>query len=177
MTPHLERHMERRHGRKLAIFDRDNTLTIDHTGYTTNVVDFAWLPGVLPALGSMAKNGWRFAIATNQSGVGRGFYTLQSARAFNEHLIRDALLQGLHIEVSAICIHVPEDQCECRKPKPGLITALIDEFGGRLESVVVIGDKDSDVDAAVAAGVTGIKVAPGSMSSSLRYLMESNDLQ
>lgn len=145
--------------RRGAVFlDRDQTLTIDH-GYTHLVEDFAWMPGAPDALGLFHAHGIACFIVTNQGGIGRGFYTVAQMQQFNDHLVAQADMAGGRITDIAHCPHHPEapatamrTPCNCRKPEPGMLLDLARKWNVDLAASVMIGDRDSDVDAGRAAG-------------------------
>lgn len=146
--------------KRYVIFDRDGTLNIDE-GYAHKVSDFRWIPGVIELLSTFGEAGITIFIATNQSGVGRGIFTLQEMEAFNNELVRRARLDaGVNIAAIAVCPHapVPEAWCVCRKPRVGLLMALEQEFAFAKEDGCFIGDSDTDLEAAIRFGIHGIAI-------------------
>ena len=145
--------------RRGAVFlDRDQTLNVDH-GYTHLIADFAWIRGAPEALALFASHDIACFIVTNQGGIGQGIYTQQQMRDFNKHLTKSAKAAGGRIHDIAWCPHHPlaltEDMktpCACRKPEPGLLLGLAKKWNIDLAASVMIGDRDSDVAAGVAAG-------------------------
>ena len=146
---------------RFVFLDRDGTLVRDH-GYTHRLEDYALLPGVVPALHRLASAGFGLAIITNQSGIGRGLFTLADYHAFERRLERDLAAQGVHIAASFFCPHRPEDGCACRKPAPGLLLRARDVLGAALDQSYVIGDALRDVEAGLAAGCAGAVLLGGS---------------
>lgn len=146
-------------GRLGAVFlDRDNTLNVDH-GYTWRIEDFAWTPGAAEALAIWHRAGIACFIVTNQGGIGKGLYTSSQMQAFNDHLCAEARRAGGLITDIGFCPHHPDavtdalkTPCTCRKPAPGMILDLAGRWNIDLASSVMIGDRDSDVDAGKAAG-------------------------
>jgi len=137
-----------------VFLDRDGTLVRDF-GYTHRLADYALLPGVVPALRRLVAAGFGLAITTNQSGIGRGLFTLAEYHAFERHLEADLAAQGVPIAASFFCPHRPEDGCGCRKPAPGLLLRARDVLGAELTRSWGIGDDRRDVEAALAAGCAG----------------------
>lgn len=135
--------------------DRDGTLVRD-PGYVHRVEDYALLPEVAPALRRLAAAGFRLAIVTNQSGIGRGYYRESDFQAFQAHLLRDLAAGGIEIAASFHCPHAPEAGCPCRKPAPGLLWQARDELDADLRASWLIGDGEPDVGAARAAGLRGV---------------------
>ena len=156
--------------RRGAVFlDRDQTLNVDH-GYTHLVDDFAWMTGAPEALAMFARRGIACFIVTNQGGIGRGFFTERHLQDFNDHLTAAAEAAGGHIQDIAWCPHHPlavrdemKTPCGCRKPEPGLLLGLAEKWNIDLAASVMIGDRDSDVAAGIAAGCHG-------------YLFDGSDL-
>ena len=142
---------------RAVFFDRDNTLTCDD-GYTHKVSDFAWMDGAPEALARLHQAGIPVFIITNQGGIAKGLFTTSQMQAFHDHLIEQAALSGGKIHDIAFCPHHPEAQdeaqrhCTCRKPDKGLFLALADKWQIELATSVMIGDRQSDVQAGKAAG-------------------------
>ena len=147
--------------KKLAIFDRDETLIFDD-GYTHEVSNLEWKPGVLDLLRFLTKRKILMAVATNQSGIGRGYFTSQDVDFFHKAI--NIYLQSHSIDelVFFVCPHSPTlelaNQCNCRKPKPGLLLDAIGHFGVSKEEAIFVGDKESDKNAAANAGIDFLQV-------------------
>lgn len=141
-------------GSPFVFLDRDGTLVRD-TGYVHRLEDYELLPGVVEGLGRLATAGFALVIVTNQSGIGRGYYTAADFDAFQQHLLRDLERRGIPIRASYHCPHRPEDGCACRKPGPALLWRARDELGADLARSWFVGDGDADVGAAYAAGCAG----------------------
>ena len=141
----------------LIVFDRDNTLSQDF-GPMTGQSECIILPNVIEGLKLLTDFCPVFAIATNQSYVGRGKITLQDVDEFHQKLLLILYENGIQINLIAVCPHAPWENCLCRKPKPGLLTELIklSKVHGR-DRVFFVGDKDSDMEAAINAGIQGLK--------------------
>ena len=146
--------------RKAAIFlDRDKTLNQDQ-GYIYDPAEFAWMPGAAAALRRFHNAGLPVFVVTNQGGIGRGIFTETEMHQFNNHLINNARAAGGHITDIAFCPHHPlapdsamAAPCHCRKPEPGLIIQLAEKWQIDLTLSVMIGDRDSDVEAGKRAGM------------------------
>ncbi|MCP5056064.1 MAG: HAD family hydrolase [bacterium] len=139
---------------RFVFLDRDGTLVRD-PGYVHCIDDYELLPGVVDGLRQLQAAGWKLAIVTNQSGIGRGFFEEQDFQAFQKHLIDDLAAQGVRIEATFHCPHAPNDGCSCRKPAPGLLERARDELGAALLDSWMIGDSARDGEAAAAAGLGG----------------------
>ncbi len=145
---------------KPAIFlDRDETLNWDD-GYIFEVEKFSWMPGAPEALRRFRSAGLQVFIVTNQGGIGRGIFSEADLHVFNRHLIAEAKAVGGHITDIAFCPHHPKainpamaGPCKCRKPEPGQILQLAKKWQIDLGASVMIGDRDSDVEAGQRAGM------------------------
>ncbi len=148
-----------------AVFlDRDGTLHRD-TGYLIRFEEFHPLPGVEEALRLMQDKGYRLFVATNQSGVARGFFTLEAVHALNSRIQAYFRDNGINIEAMAVCPHHPEGVvaayariCDCRKPQPGMLRDLAESYGLDLTRSYMAGDHWRDAQAGLAAGGTGILI-------------------
>ena len=143
-----------------AFLDRDGVINVDH-GYVSRWEDFEFLPGVPEALRSLGKAGYQLIVISNQSGIGRGFYSEADLEELNRRIAHH--LQELWaIEMTGFyhCPHHPTDalgdyltRCECRKPAPGMILRAAEEHNIDLAGSLLVGDKRSDIEAGKAAGV------------------------
>jgi D-glycero-D-manno-heptose 1,7-bisphosphate phosphatase len=144
----------KRDARPFVLLDRDGTLIRDD-GYTYRIADYARLPGVVEGLQRLQTAGYGLAIITNQSGIGRGYYSEADFRAFQDHLVLDLASFGIVIEGSFFCPHRPEDGCRCRKPAAGLLEQAREALGADLQHSWVVGDGLGDILAAEEAGCRG----------------------
>lgn len=138
---------------KVAFLDRDGVLNQDN-GYVHRVEDFTWMDGCINGLQNLTILGFELIVVTNQSGIGRGYYT-ESQYQHLTQWYREALHQkGIELLDVLHCPHTPEDGCNCRKPKPGLFQQAL-RLHPRIDvkSSVMIGDKLSDLSAAHLAGL------------------------
>lgn len=131
----------------------------DH-GYVSQWSDFHLLPGVLNALQRLQALGYRLIIVTNQSGIGRGFYTEGDFAKLTTQMIDHFLEHGINLTAVYHCPHHPTEaqggyrqQCRCRKPAPGMILRAMEEWGLDPDGCVLVGDKSSDIEAGNAAGL------------------------
>lgn len=144
--------------KKTILLDRDGIINQDSYSYIKSVNEFILLPGSLEALVRLTHAGYQIGIATNQSGISRGYYSEQTLAD-----IHDALLTAVHKvggEIHAIeyCKHLPDAGCACRKPRAGMLTTLAQRLGCSLKDVPFVGDKISDIQAALTAGATPMVV-------------------
>jgi D-glycero-D-manno-heptose 1,7-bisphosphate phosphatase len=145
-----------------AVFlDRDGVINENRQDHVKSWQEFRFLPGVLDAIACVSRAGVRVFVVTNQAVVSRGLVSAEMISAINQRMIDEIEFHGGRIEEVALCSHQPEEACECRKPRPGLLLSLAHKHGVNLEAAVVIGDALSDIDAAHAAGCAGILVLTG----------------
>ncbi|MBI2151944.1 HAD family hydrolase, partial [Candidatus Woesearchaeota archaeon] len=142
-----------------AIFlDRDGVL-VEDIGFHYKIEDFKLTPNAVEGL-KLLKN-YKLIIITNQSGIGRGYYTMKDFKIFNDYLIDELKKHSIKIEKTYVCPHKPEDNCECRKPKTKLIKDAEKDFNIDLKNSYMIGDKNIDVEMGHNAGCKSILVLTG----------------
>lgn len=138
------------------LLDRDGTI-IEDRHYLADPAGVTLLPGAGEALARLAKAGARLFVVTNQSGIGRGYFTLQDYEACTKRLGELLQAHGVSLADVAFCPHAPEAECSCRKPGQGMWVLLRDRYHLRPEETVMVGDKFDDVrfgrDAGFAASV------------------------
>jgi D-glycero-D-manno-heptose 1,7-bisphosphate phosphatase len=143
-----------------AFLDRDGTIVHDRH-YLADPDGLELLAGAGAALRRLSELGFLLVVVSNQSGVGRGLFTLDDVERMNARL-RDLLArEGVVLAGIYVCPHHPDDGCRCRKPEPGLIETAAAELGIDLGRSIMIGDRDSDVAAGAAAGLTAMRVGDG----------------
>jgi len=146
---------------KLLILDRDGVINEDSDAYIKSVSEWIALPGSIDAIAQLSKAGWTVAVATNQSGIARGYYDIATLDAMHERLRTLVQAQGGHVGEVVYCPHGPDAGCDCRKPLPGMLQRLARHYDATLEGVWFVGDSLSDLEAAVAAGATPVLVKTG----------------
>ena len=146
---------------KLVILDRDGVINQDSDEYIKSPEEWIPVPGSLEAISLLKKHGYTIAVATNQSGIARGYYSDKTLHKMHEKM--DALLQPLNGKVDAIfyCPHGPDDNCSCRKPRPGLYHQIAEKFNTPLKGITVIGDSFRDLEAALAVDAKPVLVRTG----------------
>lgn len=145
---------------RMLLLDRDGTV-IQDKHYLCDPNQVAFEVGAVDGLRALAAQGWRFVLVTNQSGVGRGYFSLEQVAAVHRRL--RAMLEDAGIVLSGIyvCPHAPEAGCRCRKPAPGLVEQAARELGFDPRQAVVVGDKLADVALAQAVGARPVLVRTG----------------
>lgn len=146
---------------KLVILDRDGVINHDSEHYIRRPDEWRPLPRSLDAIARLTKAGWTVTVATNQSGLARGFFDIATLNAIHQKMHAQVEAMGGHICAVAFCPHGPDERCGCRKPEPGLLQALARRFGARLSGVTVIGDSWRDIRAARSAGADPLLVLTG----------------
>ncbi|MBT8143674.1 MAG: D-glycero-beta-D-manno-heptose 1,7-bisphosphate 7-phosphatase [Gammaproteobacteria bacterium] len=160
---------------RLVILDRDGTINRDSPSYIRCASDFQALPGSLEAIARFNQAGWRVAIATNQSGLGRGYFTISDLHDMHKRLHRELAAVGGSIDGIFFCPHTPQDGCQCRKPQPGLLLEVARRFDTALAGVPVIGDSQRDLQAAQTVGARPILVRTGNGSDAESQLNAAGD--
>ncbi|SFC32082.1 D-glycero-D-manno-heptose 1,7-bisphosphate phosphatase [Marinospirillum celere] len=137
---------------KILILDRDGVINQDSDAFVKNADEFIFIPGSVDALVRLYKAGWILAIATNQSGLARGHFQQEDLDAMHSKLLAAVHAQGADIHHIAWCPHGPENTCQCRKPKPGLLYQIALALNIDLEKAIMVGDALRDLQAGKAAG-------------------------
>jgi histidinol-phosphate phosphatase family protein len=145
----------------VVMVDRDGVINRNLERGVRHWDDFEFLPGSLQALELLAQHGHRVVVVSNQAGVGRGHLTPAQLADINRRMCAEVLEHGGSIEAIYVCPHRPEDDCNCRKPAPGLLHRAAADLGFALAESYFVGDHASDVEAADAAGAKPLLVTSG----------------
>ena len=146
---------------KLILLDRDGVINRDSDAFVKSVAEFLPLPGAIEAIGALCAAGFRVAVCTNQSGVGRGLLTETELGRIHEKLITLVESAGGRIESIRYCPHLPDAGCDCRKPSPGMVLDLLDELSFAAADAVVVGDSLRDLQSGRSAGCRVVLVRTG----------------
>lgn len=152
-----------------AVFlDRDGTIVRDDEGFIHEIEKFKFEKNAPEGLKKLQELGFKLIIVTNQAGIGRGIYTLKDYHKFNNYMLEQLKKRGVHIDAVYFCPHHPTKgngeyliECECRKPKPGMILKAAKDLNIDLSKSFIIGDKTGDLEAGRLAGVNPILVRTG----------------
>ena len=137
----------------MAFLDRDGVINKD-IGYLHRIEDFEFTEGCIEALSKLRCDGFEVIIVTNQSGIGRGYYTEADYQSLTKWYLNELTRAGVNVLDVFHCPHTPDDQCSCRKPKPGLFQQAIRKYPNiDLKQSLMIGDKVTDIEAAKAVGI------------------------
>lgn len=168
--------------RRAIFMDRDGTVS-DEVGYVNDLGRYRLLPGSAEAIRRINRSGFLAFVITNQSGVARGLFDETLLRQVNETLARWLLEEGARLDGIYVCPHHPDvgeapwrQQCECRKPRPGLLRQAAREHDVDLSASYMIGDTVLDIEAARNAGATGVLVLTGYGKGDLKYRMAQRGL-
>jgi D-glycero-D-manno-heptose 1,7-bisphosphate phosphatase len=137
---------------KLIILDRDGTINEDRDDFVKSPEEWVPLPGALEAIARLNHAGWHTVLATNQSGLGRGLFDMAMLNAMHARMNQMLAKHGGRIDAVFFCPHAPEEQCDCRKPLPGLMLQIGERYGVDLTHVPIVGDALRDLQAGMAAG-------------------------
>lgn len=145
--------------------DRDGVINVYRPGrYVSSAVDFEFAPRALDALQLLHRKGYKVVVISNQAGVGKGRLAPVNLRGITDHMLAHISERGGRIEEVVYCVHAPEDDCACRKPRPGMILDAAARHGFVLGSTWFIGDNRVDFEAARAAGCRSAIVLTGKTS-------------
>jgi D-glycero-D-manno-heptose 1,7-bisphosphate phosphatase len=151
--------------KRLALIDRDGTIIVDKV-YLRDPDGIEFASGAIEGLRLLRDAGFALVLIINQSGIARGYFDLATLGRIHDRLQSVLVAEGIQLKAIYFCPHGPGDGCDCRKPAPGMVTKAMRDLGFRPEEVVVVGDSEADMGAAAAAGVKGVRVAPGGWSAS-----------
>lgn len=154
---------------QLIILDRDGVINEDSDDYIKSPEEWQPIPGSLEAIARLHRAGWRVVVATNQSGVARGRFDLDALMRTHEKMHRAVRETGGLIDAVFFCPHGPDDNCACRKPKPGLFHDIAQRLRIDLKGVPAIGDSVRDLQAARAAGARPLLVKTGKGQQTLTH--------
>jgi D-glycero-D-manno-heptose 1,7-bisphosphate phosphatase len=146
---------------KLLILDRVGVINYDSDAYIKSLAEWIPLPGAVEAIARLSKAGWTVAVATNQSGLARGYYDPATLQAMHDHLRQLVAEQGGQLGLIVHCPHGPDDGCDCRKPKPGLLRQIAAHYRVALTGLWFVGDSAGDLAAARAVDCQPVLVKTG----------------
>ena len=154
---------------KAVFLDRDGVLNVD-VDYLYKIDDFQWVDEAPEALVYLVKQGYQLFVVTNQSGIARGYYTVDDMQKLHTYMQQELQKYGVQIEKFYYCPHHKEGkvteyaiECDCRKPKPGMLLQAMEEYAIDKEQSFLIGDSKRDIEAAQAAGIQGYLFTGGSL--------------
>ncbi len=143
---------------KAVFLDRDGTINVNNPEYVHKINDFKFVPGAISALKKLSKTNYKIIIATNQSGISRGYFREDNLRQLHKWMISELNKRGVRIDKIYYCPHGPNDNCSCRKPKPGMFFQAAKDFSINLSKSWLIGDEQRDVIVGREANIKTIKI-------------------
>ncbi len=161
---------------KVIVLDRDGVINEDSPNFIKSPAEWMAIPGSLDAIARLYRAGYLIVVATNQSGVGRGLFTIDTLWDIHKKMLAEVAAAGGYIQKIFFCLHTPEDNCLCRKPKPGLLYQVAEVFACRFEQMIMIGDSARDLEAAEAVGASRILVRTGKGKLTEAELAEDDNL-
>ncbi len=161
---------------KAVFFDRDGVINMDH-GYVSKAENFEFVDDIFPVMRALTEKGYALIVVTNQSGIGRGYYTVKDFRKLTHWMRSRFAEEGVEIAGVYHCPHGPEADCACRKPAPGMFFQAIREHSIDPEASWMVGDKSSDMEAAEAAGICNrVLLGDADSGHSTRRITKISDL-
>jgi len=146
---------------KLLILDRDGVINQDSDAYIKTLDEWIPIPSSIAAIARLSQAGWTVAVATNQSGIARGYYDLATLESMHARLRQLVAEQGGEVGLIVHCPHGPDDGCDCRKPKPGMLRQIAAHYGTELAGIWFVGDTSGDLQAALAVDCQPVLVKTG----------------
>ena len=146
---------------KLIILDRDGVINQDSDNFIKSTDEWIPIEGSIEAIARLSKAGYTIAVATNQSGIARGLFDPTTLLAMHAKMHSLVAEQGGRVDSIFFCPHGPDDDCDCRKPKPGMMHQIADKYGVDLQGVPAVGDSLRDLQAAESAEANPILVLTG----------------
>lgn len=146
---------------KLIVLDRDGVINHDSDQFIKSPDEWKPIPGSLEAVARLNQWGWRVVVASNQSGVGRGLFGMDTLNAINDKMVKSLAQVGGRLDAIFFCPHAADSTCDCRKPKPGLFLQIAERFNVDLAGVPAVGDSLRDLQAGVAVGCQPYLVLTG----------------
>lgn len=147
----------------LIILDRDGVINFDSDDHIKHPDEWRPIPGSLEAIARLYQAGYHVVVASNQSGLARGLFDIETLNHIHAKMLRLVTEAGGHIDGIFFCPHHPDEGCACRKPQPGLLYEIANRFSQPLDGIVMVGDSQRDLDAARAAGAEPVLVCSGKL--------------
>ncbi len=162
---------------ELVILDRDGVINQDSPRHIRSPEDWIPIPGSLDAIARLNRAGFRVVVATNQSGLARKFFDIETLNRIHETMQRQLAEVGGHVDAIFICPCHPKDNCDCFKPNPGMLLDISERLRTPLDKVPFIGDKLLDIQAARAAGARPFLVKTGNGMKTLKSKQNLEDVE
>ncbi len=163
--------------RPLIILDRDGVINHDSTTFIKSPDEWVSLPGSPEAIAQLNNGGFTVIVATNQSGIGRGLFSLEALNKIHDKMNAVVTAAGGHIEAIFFCPHHPDENCDCRKPKTGLLELITRQYECDAKDLIIIGDSWRDLQAAITFGATPILVRTGNGRTTEKNLLSDQHIE
>lgn len=161
---------------RLLILDRDGVINKDSARFIKSPAEWIPLPGSLEAIARANQLGFTVVVISNQSGLARGLFDIGVLNKIHARMHEELARFGGHIEAVFFCPHSPDDDCSCRKPRPGLLLDLARRLNADLKTSTFIGDRESDMVAAETVGARKVLVKSGRGAETADRLDGSSDI-
>ena len=159
---------------KLVILDRDGVINEDSDAFIKSPAEWLPIKGSLEAIARLNQAGYQVVIASNQSGIARGLFSIEILNQIHEKMHQMLAELSGHVDAVFFCPHGPEDGCHCRKPAVGLFEQIAERLGVSLQNIAVIGDSLRDLQAAQAVGAEPMLVLTGKGETTQHVLQHNN---
>lgn len=162
---------------KVVFLDRDGVINKE-VSYLSKIVDFEFIDGVFNACKYFQIHGYNLVIITNQSGIARGYYREKDYHTLTKWMLKQFINQNIDILDVFFCPHGPKSNCSCRKPQPGMLIEGRDKYNIDMKNSWMIGDKEVDIQAANAAGISNTILVKSAhnideINSNAKYIIKS----
>ena len=157
----------------LIILDRDGVINVDSPDYIKSPEEWVPIPGSIEAIAKLSKK-YSVVIATNQSGINRGLFSLDTLNKIHEKMIMQINAAGGKLKAIYFCPHTPAENCECRKPKPGMLLQIQQDFNVKNTDMIYVGDSVKDYEVAQKIGCKFVLVRTGNGLKTLETVQNIN---
>lgn len=162
--------------KKAIFFDRDGVINKERKNYVKNTSELEIFPNIVEPIKKLRGSGFSIIVITNQSAINRGLTTHQKVSEIHSTIQEFLKKNGTYIDRFYYCPHKPDENCQCRKPKPGLFLRAADELQLNLKLSWMIGDSDTDIQAALAAGCKSLKISSNyKLQDAIQEILNSQD--
>ena len=161
---------------KTIVLDRDGVINHDSDAYIKSPDEWLPIAGSLEAIARLSQAGYRLLVATNQSGVARGLFDLDTLNTIHQKMESAIQQHGGRLDGIYCCPHGPHDNCACRKPRPGLLLQMEKDLGVDLHQTIMVGDSLKDLQAAIAVGAKPVLVLTGKGGKTLGQISQQQPI-
>ena len=162
--------------KKAVFFDRDGVINKERKNYVKTIEELEIFPNIIEPIKKLKNSGFVIIVVTNQSAINRGLITHKKVEEIHSTIQEYLKKYGTKIDSFYYCPHRPDENCQCRKPKPGLLFKAADELQLNLQSSWLIGDNDTDTQAAITAGCRAIRIdSNNDLQHAVQQILNSQD--